>query len=63
MRVGLLSGSGNRIVRNSFRGNAGLLIDRRQDGTTSNDAGDVDEGLNRLQNLPVLTSVHGGLAS
>lgn len=61
VRVGLLSGTGNRIIRNDFRDNAGLPIDLREDGVTPNDVGDVDEGPNRLQNFPDLTSINGGL--
>jgi CSLREA domain-containing protein len=61
VRVGLLAGTGNRIVRNTFVGNVGLPIDLREDGVTPNDAGDLDEGPNRLQNFPVLTAINGGL--
>jgi CSLREA domain-containing protein len=61
VRVGLLAGTGNRIVFNVYRTNVGLPIDLREDGVTPNDAGDVDEGPNRLQNFPVLTAINGGL--
>lgn len=61
VRVSPTAGIGNRIVRNAFRDNGGIAIDLGEDGVTPNDAFDVDEGPNRLQNFPVLTAINGGL--
>ena len=53
--------SGNQIVRNSIHSNGGLGIDLGTTGggdgvVTPNDLGDTDNGPNRLQNFPVVTS-------
>jgi hypothetical protein len=44
------------ILSNSIYSNGGLGIDLGGDGVTLNDATDTDEGANRLQNFPVITS-------
>ena len=49
-------GNGNRISKNTFIG-APQPIDLGARGTTANDAGDADEGPNRLQNSPTLSNV------
>ncbi|MGH9186761.1 MAG: hypothetical protein ACRD0U_13245, partial [Acidimicrobiales bacterium] len=50
--------TGNRIEENSYVGvTAGAAIDLLPgDGRTPNDPGDADEGGNRLQNFPVITT-------
>jgi hypothetical protein len=51
------AGTGNAILGNSIYGHPqGLGIDFAFRGVTFNDPGDFDEGANRLQNFPVLTS-------
>lgn len=62
------SGGGNRIQANSIFSNGGLGIDLSPvlgangvgDGVTANDDQDSDEGINRLQNFPVITDVQVG---
>jgi hypothetical protein len=56
----------NRLDRNYIAYNAEpasnqtvLGIDLSEDGVTSNDAGDADDGPNHLQNYPVLSKVRG----
>lgn len=51
----VLSGTGNAIRGNSIFSNVNLGIDLA--GETLNDPNDVDDGANKLQNFPVLTSV------
>jgi hypothetical protein len=48
---------GNRISCNSTFANGGLGIDLNGDGVTLNDAGDVDDGPNKLMNFPVVTDI------
>ncbi len=50
------SAFGNTIQGNAIFSNAGLGIDLGRDGVTPNDAQDVDEGANGLQNFPNVTS-------
>ena len=47
----------NTFSNNLIYWNGGLGIDLAGDGVTPNDAGDVDNGPNRLMNFPVLDSV------
>ena len=49
-------GNGNRLSKNTYIG-AAQPIDLGVRGTTANDAGDADEGPNRLQNSPTLSNV------
>src|SRR5262249_45068537 len=49
--------SGNAIRGNSIFSNKGLGIDLFPFGPTANDDCDRDEGVNKLQNYPVITSV------
>ena len=49
-------GTGNLIFRNSIHDNAGLGIDLGNDGVTANDHCDQDNGSNKQQNFPDLTS-------
>jgi len=55
----LVAGNGTSvdIQENVISGNGGLGIDLGGDGVTRNDPGDVDEGSNHNQNVPVLTGV------
>jgi trimeric autotransporter adhesin len=50
--------SGNSVLGNRIRNNGALGIDLGMDGTTANDAGDVDTGDNGLQNTPTLISAY-----
>ncbi len=54
------AGYDNAILSNAIFGNGGLginLAENLTDGPTPNDPGDADDGPNRLQNFPVITSV------
>ncbi|MEZ5465333.1 MAG: right-handed parallel beta-helix repeat-containing protein [Lysobacteraceae bacterium] len=51
------AGVNNTLYANHFFENAGLAVDLGDDGVTANDAGDVDEGPNRLQNTPAITAL------
>jgi Calx-beta domain len=53
----MLGGSGNSIRGNSIYSNGRLGIDLSPSGVTPNDLGDVDDGPNKLQNFPLITSV------
>jgi hypothetical protein len=54
------NGLANSIRGNVINANGGLAIDLGDDGRTPNDPGDSDEGLNELQNFPVITGVGTG---
>lgn len=56
------AGTDNQVRGNSIHDNGGLGIDLFAGGAgvTPNDPGDVDEGSNRLQNFPVLTTAVAG---
>lgn len=49
-------GTGNRVLDNAFRGNAGIDIDLAQAGASANQASNPAEGPNALQNYAVLTT-------
>jgi hypothetical protein len=51
------AGSGNSILGNSIFSNGGLGIDWLPEGPTLNDAGDGDDGFDKLQNSPVISTV------
>lgn len=55
--VRIEAGTGNLVSSNSIHSNGQLGINLGTDGVTPNDAGDVDIGVNGLQNFPVLDSV------
>ncbi|MEM7396136.1 MAG: right-handed parallel beta-helix repeat-containing protein, partial [Verrucomicrobiota bacterium] len=50
------AGVSNYITGNNQRNIAGQWVDLSNDGPTPNDAGDSDDGPNRLQNYPVLSN-------
>jgi len=52
--------TGLTIKGNSIFSNGGLGIDLGVNGVTLNDDGDVDSGVNDLQNFPVITQVTRG---
>lgn len=47
--------NGNLIASNAIFSNTGIGIDLGQDGVNANDTGDVDTGINGLQNFPDLS--------
>ncbi len=51
------AGTGNAILGNSIFGNGALGIDWIPEGPTLNDPGDSDDGFNKLQNFPVISTV------
>lgn len=53
----------NLVRGNSIYANEGLGIDLGHDGVTVNDAGDADNGPNKLQNYPLILSVTGNADS
>jgi hypothetical protein len=48
----------NRITNNSIFGNGGLGIDLGGDGITANDECDAENGVNNLQNYPIISAVN-----
>lgn len=50
-------GTGNAFLGNSIYNNALLGIDLNNDGITTNDPQDIDNGPNKLQNFPAIESV------
>jgi hypothetical protein len=60
--VNVVSGTGNEI-RGNIIGNDRLGIDLGNDGVTLNDAGDIDQGANGLQNAPHISLVPSGAPS
>ena len=50
--------TGNRIRGNAIFSNGGLGIDLGGNGVTANDNCDSDNGVNRTQNYPILTSAN-----
>ena len=57
------AGTGNAILGNSIFGNGALGIDWFPEGPTLNDIGDSDDGFNKLQNFPVISTVQGSFPS
>ena len=59
------AGTGNAILGNSIfgSGNGALGIDWFPEGPTLNDIGDSDDGFNKLQNFPVISTVQGSFPS
>jgi hypothetical protein len=59
------AGTGNAILGNSIfgSGNGALGIDWFPEGATLNDMGDSDDGFNKLQNFPVISTVQGSFPS
>jgi hypothetical protein len=49
---------GNSFLGNQVFGNTSSGIDLSEDGVTANEAGDVDEGPNHLQNFPDMSAVN-----
>jgi len=49
--------TGNSILSNSIFANRFVGLDLNDDGLTHNDVGDVDTGVNLLQNFPVISAV------
>ena len=54
--IGVGSGTGHTIRGNAIFDNIELGLDFNRDGVTANDAGDPDDGVNRLQNFPEFQS-------
>jgi hypothetical protein len=57
------SGLGHAVRGNAIYQNGGIGIDLGGDGATANDPGDLDDGANRLQNFPEITSATGDNAA
>ena len=60
--VDVVNGSGDAVLGNLIRSNAGLGIDLGPTGVTANDNKDPDTGANDLQNFPLLTSASANAA-
>ncbi|MCY7347298.1 MAG: FG-GAP-like repeat-containing protein, partial [Pyrinomonadaceae bacterium] len=58
-----IGSTGNRISHNAIFSNGGLGIDLGGDGVTANDECDGENGVNALQNYPVISAVSASGAS
>jgi CSLREA domain-containing protein len=55
------TGINNAVLGNTIYGNVGVGIDLGNNGVTTNDVGDIDDGVNGFQNYPILgTSLSTG---